>query len=158
MARVEMGQGIYTSLAMLIAEELEVPLSQVKFAHAPADTRYGNPLAGGWQITGGSNSIRGAWEPMRLAGATARVMLVEAAAQTWGATAQAASAEDVDNGSAGDSLGLLRGHGLHLAPRQSSAARDHRLTYRHRMFIPSIWRLQPLPLHHPCVVDSSWVV
>ena len=104
MARVEMGQGIYTSLAMLIAEELEVPLSQVKFAHAPADTRYGNPLAGGWQITGGSNSIRGAWEPMRLAGATARVMLVEAAAQTWGATAQECLARD--------------GHVIHVTSRR----------------------------------------
>lgn len=89
MARVEMGQGIYTALSMLIAEELEVPLSQVRFAHAPPDAvRYGNPRAGGGQITGGSNSVMGAWEPMRLAGATARVMLVEAAAQTWGVAAE----------------------------------------------------------------------
>lgn len=88
MARVEMGQGIYTALAMLIAEELEVPLAQVRFAHAPADPRYGNPRVGGLQITGGSNSVMGAWEPMRVAGATARLMLVEAAAQTWGVAAQ----------------------------------------------------------------------
>lgn len=88
MARVEMGQGIYTALAMLISEELEVPLAQVRFAHAPADARYGNPRVGGLQITGGSNSVMGAWEPMRVAGATARLMLVEAAAQTWGAAAQ----------------------------------------------------------------------
>jgi isoquinoline 1-oxidoreductase beta subunit len=89
MARVEMGQGIYTALSMLIAEELEVQLSQVRFAHAPPDAaRYGNPRAGGAQITGGSNSVMGAWEPMRLAGATARVMLVEAAAQTWGVATQ----------------------------------------------------------------------
>lgn len=85
MARVEMGQGIYTALAMLIAEELEVPLAQVVFAHAPPDAaRYGNPRAGGGQITGGSNSIQGAWEPMRVAGATARQMLIAAAAQDWG--------------------------------------------------------------------------
>lgn len=85
MARVEMGQGIYTALSMLIAEELEIQLSQVKLAHAPADAaRYGNPRAGGAQITGGSNSVMGAWEPMRTAGATARVMLVTAAAQQWG--------------------------------------------------------------------------
>lgn len=84
MARVEMGQGIYTALAMLIAEELEVPLAQVRFAHAPPDAaRYGNPRAGGGQITGGSNSIMGAWEPMRIAGATARAMLVQAAASQW---------------------------------------------------------------------------
>ncbi|RZJ53557.1 MAG: hypothetical protein EON49_22690, partial [Acidovorax sp.] len=81
MARVEMGQGIYTALSMLIAEELEVPLSRVTLAHAPPDAaRYGNPRAGGGQITGGSNSIMGAWEPMRVAGATARAMLVSAAA------------------------------------------------------------------------------
>lgn len=84
MARVEMGQGIYTALSMLIAEELEVPLSRVKYAHAPPDAaHYGNPRAGGGQITGGSNSVMGAWEPMRLAGATARLMLVQAAAQEW---------------------------------------------------------------------------
>jgi isoquinoline 1-oxidoreductase subunit beta len=89
MARVEMGQGIYTALSMLIAEELEVPLAQVRFAHAPPDpARYGNPRAGGGQITGGSNSVMGAWEPMRVAGATALVMLVEAAAQTWGVAGQ----------------------------------------------------------------------
>ncbi len=89
MARAEMGQGIYTALAMLIAEELELPLDQVRYAHAPADPgRYGNPLAGGAQITGGSNSVMGAWEPMRVAGATARMMLLEAAAQTWGVAVQ----------------------------------------------------------------------
>ena len=88
MARVEMGQGIYTALAMLIAEELEVPLARVTLAHAPPDAaRYGNPRAGGGQITGGSNSIMGAWEPMRVAGATARSMLVSAAAQEWGVPA-----------------------------------------------------------------------
>lgn len=85
MARVEMGQGIYTALATLIAEELEVPLARVGFAHAPPDaSRYGNPRAGGGQITGGSNSIMGAWEPMRIAGATARLLLVEAASKQWG--------------------------------------------------------------------------
>lgn len=95
MARVEMGQGIYTALAMLIAEELEVPLSQVKLAHAPPDAaRYGNPRAGGGQITGGSNSIMGAWEPMRTAGATARVMLIAAAADQWGINATECQAKD----------------------------------------------------------------
>ncbi|EJE49308.1 aerobic-type carbon monoxide dehydrogenase, large subunit CoxL/CutL-like protein, partial [Acidovorax sp. CF316] len=94
MARVEMGQGIYTALAMLIAEELEVPLASVELAHAPADAaRYGNPRAGGAQITGGSNSIMGAWEPMRTAGATARMMLVSAAAQEWGVPAAECTAQ-----------------------------------------------------------------
>jgi len=95
MARVEMGQGIYTALSMLIAEELEVPLSRVTLAHAPPDAaRYGNPRAGGGQITGGSNSIMGAWEPMRVAGATARAMLVSAAAQEWGVPAAECQARE----------------------------------------------------------------
>ncbi len=81
--QVEMGQGTYTSLPMLIAEELEVDLSQVRLEHAPPDDRlYANPLVG-FQATGGSTSVRGAWEPLRRAGATARAMLVSAAAQTW---------------------------------------------------------------------------
>lgn len=94
MPRVEMGQGIYTALAMLIAEELEVPLERVRFEHARPDAaRYGNPRAGGGQITGGSNSIQGAWGPMRVAGATARLMLVEAAARAWGVSVAECKAE-----------------------------------------------------------------
>lgn len=88
MARVEMGQGIYTALSMLIAEELEISFDRVRLAHAPPDAvHFGNPRAGGAQITGGSNSVQGAWEPMRRAGATARMMLVEAAAREWGVMA-----------------------------------------------------------------------
>ncbi|MEZ2131891.1 MULTISPECIES: molybdopterin cofactor-binding domain-containing protein [unclassified Sinorhizobium] len=84
MPSVEMGQGIYTAVAMLIAEELEVNLDQVTLEHAPADpSRYANPLLGD-QITGGSLAIRGIYEPMRQAGATARQMLVNAAARQWG--------------------------------------------------------------------------
>src|SRR5262245_4487329 len=84
MPYVEMGQGTYTSIPMLIAEELEVPLSQVRLEHAPPDEkRYGNPVFGGVQMTGGSASIRATWEPLRRAGATARVMLITAAAKRW---------------------------------------------------------------------------
>src|SRR6185503_3287401 len=84
MPYVEMGQGTYTSIPMLIAEELEVALSQVRLEHAPPDEkRYGNPLFGGVQGTGGSTSIRAVWEPLRQAGATARVMLIAAAARRW---------------------------------------------------------------------------
>ncbi|MGG2048236.1 xanthine dehydrogenase family protein molybdopterin-binding subunit [Burkholderia gladioli] len=84
MPKVEMGQGVYTSIPMLIAEELEVPLDSVVLDHAPADAKaYGDPLLGGGQLTGGSTSIRYAWEPMRRAGATARSLLVTAAAQQW---------------------------------------------------------------------------
>ena len=84
MPYVEMGQGTYTSVSMLIAEELEVDLAQVRVEHAPADAkRYGNPLLGGIQATGNSNAMRGAWQPLRQAGAVARTMLVAAAAKRW---------------------------------------------------------------------------
>jgi isoquinoline 1-oxidoreductase subunit beta len=84
MPYVEMGQGTYTSIPMLIAEELEVDLSQVRLEHAPPDEkRYGNPLLGGLQATGNSNAVRASWQPMRQAGATARTMLIVAAARRW---------------------------------------------------------------------------
>ena len=80
---IEMGQGTYTSLPMLIAEELEVDVDKVAIEHSPPDDKvYGNPLLGA-QITGSSTSIRGTYVPLRRAGATARVMLVTAAAQRW---------------------------------------------------------------------------
>jgi len=108
----EMGQGIHTALQMLVAEELDVLLAQVKTVPAPIDKIYGNVamLADGlpfhpddhgaikhlaqWltsktarelglQVTGGSSSVKDAWRPMREAGATARAMLVAAAAKEW---------------------------------------------------------------------------
>jgi len=83
MSQVEMGQGTYTSMPMLIAEELEVPLEHVALEHALPDQKlYGSPIYG-VQITGGSTSVRGFWQPLRQAGANARVMLVNAAAQQW---------------------------------------------------------------------------
>jgi isoquinoline 1-oxidoreductase subunit beta len=79
----EMGQGVYTGIATLVGEELEVPLDQVQVVAAPADpSRYAHPVLGD-QLTGGSVTIRGFWEPMRRAGATARTMLVSAAAREW---------------------------------------------------------------------------
>jgi isoquinoline 1-oxidoreductase beta subunit len=83
MPYVEMGQGTYTSIPMLIAEELEVDLKQIELEHAPPDEKlYANPLLG-VQATGNSNAIRGAWQPLREAGAVARTMLVAAAAKRW---------------------------------------------------------------------------
>ena len=83
MCQVEMGQGTYTSMSMLLAEELEVGLDQVKLEHAPPDDKlYANPLFGD-QETGASTSVRVFFDPLRRAGATARTMLVAAAAQTW---------------------------------------------------------------------------
>jgi isoquinoline 1-oxidoreductase subunit beta len=84
MPYVEMGQGTYTSIPMLIAEELEVDLKQVRVEHAPPNEKlYGNPLLGGIQATGNSNAVRASWQPLRQAGATARTMLVSAAAKRW---------------------------------------------------------------------------
>ncbi|KPK51755.1 MAG: hypothetical protein AMS22_10395 [Thiotrichales bacterium SG8_50] len=77
-AEAEMGQGVYTSLPMLVAEELDTPLSTVRVLHAPTDPAYGT------QSTGGSTSIRNSWKPLREAGAAARAMLVDAAAKHWG--------------------------------------------------------------------------
>ena len=83
MPAVEMGQGTYTSLPMLVAEELEVGLDQVVLEHAPPnDTLYANPMFH-VQETGASSSVRAFAQPMRHAGATARAMLVAAAAARW---------------------------------------------------------------------------
>jgi isoquinoline 1-oxidoreductase beta subunit len=83
MPYVEMGQGTYTAIPMLIAEELEVELQQVQVEHAPPNEKlYANPLLG-VQATGNSNAIRGAWQPLRQAGAVARTMLIAAAAKRW---------------------------------------------------------------------------
>jgi isoquinoline 1-oxidoreductase subunit beta len=76
-ARSEMGQGPRTSLAMILAEELDADWSHVKVEQGDLDSRYGD------QTTGGSLSIRSSWDPLRQAGATARAMLITAAANTW---------------------------------------------------------------------------
>jgi len=94
MSQVEMGQGMYTSMPMLIAEELEVGLDQVELEHAtPDDKLYANPLVG-FQMTGASSSVRMMFQPLRRAGATARTMLVAAAAQTWGVDPASCRAEN----------------------------------------------------------------
>ncbi len=80
--QVEMGQGIMTGLAMLVAEELEIGIEAMKVVAAPADRIYDNPGTG-IQLTGGSDSVKGQYEPMRLAGATAREMLRSAASRRW---------------------------------------------------------------------------
>jgi len=105
--QVEMGQGIYTAQSVLLAEELEVDLSQVRLAHAPADDKlYGNPAIG-FQVTGGSTSIRGFWEPMRQAGAAARHLLIAAAAAQWQVEAAScqAKAGEVSHAASGRKLG-----------------------------------------------------
>ena len=92
--QVEMGQGTFTSCPMLLAEELEVELSQVETEQAPPNAAlYSNSLVG-FQVTGGSTSITAFYEPLRRAGATARQMLVAAAAATWNVKADSCHAEN----------------------------------------------------------------
>jgi isoquinoline 1-oxidoreductase beta subunit len=81
---VELGQGAYTGLATIVAEELDADWHQVRVEGAPADAkRYNNTSWGPFQGTGGSSSIANSFEQLRNAGATARAMLVSAAAQRW---------------------------------------------------------------------------
>src|SRR5207302_1477656 len=82
----EMGQGVHTAIPMLVAEELDADWSRVRVEQAGVDQAFANPIFG-MQATGGSTSVRGHWEPMRKAGATARAMLIAAAAETWKAEA-----------------------------------------------------------------------
>ena len=110
MPYVEMGQGTYTSIPMLIAEELEVNLQQIRLEHAPPNEKlYANPLLG-VQATGNSNAVRGAWQALRQAGATARTMLVAAAAKRW----------DVDPGSCRAQSGEV----IHVSTGRSIKFRD----------------------------------
>ncbi len=85
-ARSEMGQDVYTSMPMLVAEELDVDMNKIKVEFAPPAEVYINSLLGG-QLTGGSTSVRDGWEKLRKAGASARMMLVAAAAKEWGVDA-----------------------------------------------------------------------
>lgn len=102
MPNVEMGQSIYTGTAMLLAEELGVDLAQITVEHAPSNAKlYGTKLLGGEQATGGSTSTRNGWQSLREAGAAARVLLVQAAANQWKVPA--------------DSCSVARGEVLHAA-------------------------------------------
>jgi isoquinoline 1-oxidoreductase beta subunit len=81
-ASSEMGQGIMTGIAMILAEELDADWSRVKAEFAPSDKAYYNPMFGR-QATGGSTAVRAFWSPLRTAGAIARELLLQAAAQQW---------------------------------------------------------------------------
>ncbi len=94
MPQVEMGQGTYTSISMILAEELDADWSRVKLEHAPPDEKhYANPMLA-MQATGNSNSVRAFWTPLRQAGAGARAMLVQAAAAEMGVPAAALRTQD----------------------------------------------------------------
>jgi CO/xanthine dehydrogenase Mo-binding subunit len=99
-ARSEMGQGVHTSLPMILAEELEADWKQISIEQAGASTLFGD------QTTGGSASVRTTWDPMRKAGAQAREMLVSAAAQKWNVGKDTCKAENsfVMHGASGKKL------------------------------------------------------
>ena len=123
--RSEMGQDVYTSLSMLLAEELAVDLRRVKVVQAPVAPVYVNTAIGA-QITGGSTSIREAWVPLRQAGATARVMLVNAAAAQWGVPAAECRADNgtVLHGSRKASYGTLAAAAAKLPVPQNVVLKD----------------------------------
>ncbi|HWA40337.1 MAG TPA: molybdopterin cofactor-binding domain-containing protein, partial [Gemmatimonadales bacterium] len=94
LARSEMGQGVSTGLPMLVAEELEADWETLRVEQAPAHTAYGNTaLQANMMMTGGSSAVREAWLPLRRAGATARTLLIAAAAARWGVPAAECRAE-----------------------------------------------------------------
>jgi len=130
--RSEMGQGTTTSLPMLLAEELEADWSKVRIAFAPADPAYNNLLFG-MQATGGSSSVRAAFTALRQAGAAAREVLIDAAAQTWG----------VDRAE------------CHAAQGAVVHAGGRRLTYGHLVATAATL---PVPADPPLKAPADWAV
>ena len=131
--QVEMGQGVFTSLAMMIAEELDADWNNVHVEAAPANEKlYANPMLG-VQATGNSNSIRAFWLPMRKAAAGARALLIQAAAKQWGVDAASCTAENsqVIHAASGRKLayGVLADNANGAAPAEPplKAAKDFKL-------------------------------
>lgn len=123
--RSEMGQDVYTSLSMILAEELAVDPRKVKVLHAPADPVYVNTLIGA-QITGGSTSVREGWEPLRKAGAATREMLIAAAAARWGVSANDCRAANgvVTHGTRSADYGSLTDAAAKLTPPATVKLKD----------------------------------
>lgn len=148
-SRTEMGQGVYTALPALLAEELDVPVERLRLEAAPVGEPYTNTVLGG-QVTGGSTSVQDAWERMRLAGAQARLMLVAAAAGRWGVEPGSCRTEDgaVVN-ARGERLtyGQVAEAAAKLPVPENVALRD-----------PAQWRIVGKPvrrLDSPAKVDGS---
>ena len=92
--KIEMGQGAQSGLAVMVAEELEIGLDQITLKEAPPNEAIYNDKLLNFQATGGSTSIRSNWEPLRQAGAAARLLLIQAAAQRWQVGADQLRAEN----------------------------------------------------------------
>jgi isoquinoline 1-oxidoreductase subunit beta len=137
MPQVEMGQGTYTSISMIMAEELDADWSRVKVEHAPADEKdYANPMLS-IQATGNSNSVRAFWKPLRQAGASTRACLVQAAARGWGVPAAECRTESStvihDRSGRRVAYGALVGAAAAIAPPKNAPlknAADFRLIGR----------------------------
>jgi len=151
MPQVEMGQGVYTSIPMILAEELDADWASIQLEHAPpSDALYANPMLG-LQATGNSNSVRAFWTPLRKAGAATRAMLVQAAAEGWGVDAGACRTEAgqvIHDASARKiGYGALTGRASGLKPPADPALKD-----------PKDFRLIGKPLKRldtPAKVDGS---
>jgi isoquinoline 1-oxidoreductase beta subunit len=137
-ARSEMGQGVVMAMPTLVAEELEVDLNKIKVEFAPPGEVYINEMLGG-QITGGSTSVRDGWDKLRIAGAKARIMLTEAAAQKWGVDASKCVAR---NGSVTGPGGKKASYGQ-LARAASKLTPPKEVTLKD----PSQFRYIGKPLH-----------
>jgi isoquinoline 1-oxidoreductase beta subunit len=140
---LEMGQGTYTGLATIVAEELDADWGSVRVEGSPADAkRYANLQWGGAQGTGGSSSIANSWEQLRKAGATARAMLVAAAAVEWGVPAAEITVESGVVRHAGSKrqagFGDLAAKAATLTPPSEVTLKDPK-TFRY------IGRSEPLP-------------
>lgn len=154
MPAAEMGQGVYTSLPMLLAEELDCDWRQVRAESAPTHADYNRPL--GYfgleeQLTGGSFSVRNYWGPLRKAGATARAMLVAEAAARWGVDVATCQTKDgvVTSGELRATYGELAEGAAGRKPPKDVALKD-----------PATFRLlgtSPARLDVPSKVDGSAV-
>jgi isoquinoline 1-oxidoreductase subunit beta len=117
MPQVEMGQGVYTAIPQILADELDADYAKVVLEHAPPnDKLYGNPIFR-IQVTGNSDSIRAFWKPLRIAGATARAMLVRAAAEQWRVDPASCSASNGAVTHAASGHTLVYGHLVGAAGR-----------------------------------------
>jgi isoquinoline 1-oxidoreductase beta subunit len=126
---IEFGQGSYTGLATIVAEELDADWGQVRVESAPADaSKYNNLAFGQVQGTGGSSAIANSWEQLRKAGAAARAVLVAAAAREWGVPATEVTVEKgvVSHAASGRRAGFgeLAGKAAGIAPPDNPPLKD----------------------------------
>ena len=122
----EMGQGVYTALPMLLAEELDADWNKVSFEPAPVDAKYNHPVFG-MKMTGGSSSVWSGFEQYRNAGATARAMLVAAAAEKWNvdpATLRTDSGAVLDGATRKVSYGELAETAARMKPPEKVTLKD----------------------------------